>query len=130
MNEKTTKSDIDLNARKMKFLEKMATFGKPVKERLIQIDFGFDIIEFDDPSKKMNSILLHETGLSLVLKFYLGKDYDDSIQINIHKRRDKIEIQFPLKRDILAKCADIPFEHFTSLVEDALNDFAAKQKDN
>lgn len=127
MNEKTTKSDADLNIRKMEFLDRLTAFSEHAKKILMRI--SFDTIDFDDPSKKMGSIFLHEKDWCFILIFYLDEESDDGIAINIDKHGG-IEIQFPVKPDVLAKCADIPFDHFIDLFENALHDLLTKQEDN
>ena len=122
MNEKTTKPDTDLNARKMEFLDRLTDFAEHAKRVLIKISLwqAIDTFDFDDPSKKMRKIFLHEKSWGFILVFYLDEESDDWIAINIDKHGG-IDIQFPVKPDVLAKCADIPFNHFIHLFENAMD---------
>lgn len=112
MNEKTTKPDADLNARKMEFLDRLTDFAEHANEKLRSITFGS--FEFADPLKKIQGIDLHQHGLV----FFLNEE--ECINMTMYKNGD-VEIEFSLKPDVLAICVDIPFEHFTSLFENAFD---------
>ena len=115
MNEKTTKSDADLNARKMEFLDRLTDFAKQARERLMEKfpDKSFNECRRDRGFFEHGmKIRLYKRGKFVSLDWlreYAGRGVKfDMCSLS------GITVNYDADPNILEKFVDVPFEEFTS----------------
>lgn len=115
MNEKKTKPDIDLSARKEEFLGKFVAFAKQARERLIEKFPDQSFSEHRGFFQQGMKIRLYKDGDFICLG-WITEYAGDDIQVLVHDS-ERIQVEYMINPNIFKTLVNISFEEFTNAFE-------------